>query len=124
MGAVNIFDLSTIAKRFRFVAVLEAVSWALLIVGMICKRLDEPIMWPVKVFGMFHGAVFVAFLIVALLAARELKWPWWVALLALASSIPPFFTVLFELWAAKSGLLGELSTGRRTEPASPAPARS
>lgn len=124
MGAVNIFDLSTTAKKFRFIAVLEAVSWAFLIVGMICKRLEDPILWPVKVFGMTHGIIFVLFVLITLLAARELKWSWKVTLLALLSSLPPFFTVLFEVLAAKNGLLGELSAGRTSEPASPAVARS
>ncbi|NNH74567.1 DUF3817 domain-containing protein [Nocardia uniformis] len=120
----NLLDLSTVAKRFRFVAFLEAVSWALLIVGMIFKRLPEPVLWPVKVFGMFHGVVFVVFVLVAIMAARELRWNWKVTLLALASSIPPFFTVLFEVLAVRAGLLAELSEGSDAQAGDPAAARS
>ena len=106
----NIFDLSTPAKRFRFVAILEAFTWAGLLFGMAFKYLPEegnPI--GVKIFGPFHGAVFVLFVIVALLTARALKWNLVTTGLALVSSVPPFATVLFEWWAAKTGQLGELS---------------
>ncbi|WP_306365621.1 DUF3817 domain-containing protein [Nocardia sp. CC227C] len=120
----NLLDLSTVAKRFRFVAFLEAVSWAFLIVGMVFKRLPEPVLWPVKVFGMFHGVVFIIFVLTAIMAARELAWNWKTTVLALVSSIPPFFTVLFEMWAVRAGHLAELSRGASAEGADPTPARS
>ncbi|WP_440446498.1 DUF3817 domain-containing protein [Nocardia amamiensis] len=120
----NVFDLSTVAKRFRFVAVLEAISWLLLIIGMVFKRIPEPVMWPVKVFGMTHGIVFVVFVLIAIVAARELRWSAKTTILALISSIPPFCTVLFEVWAVRSGQLGELSNGISAESAAPASATS
>ncbi|WP_227998817.1 DUF3817 domain-containing protein [Nocardia australiensis] len=120
----NFFDLSTVAKRFRFIAVLEAISWAFLIVGMVFKRLPEPVTWPVRVFGMTHGIIFVVFVIVALLAARELGWNVKTAALALVSSIPPFCTVLFEMWAVRSGKLGELSAAGSIDAGAPASATS
>ncbi|MFI9504271.1 DUF3817 domain-containing protein [Nocardia sp. NPDC052566] len=120
----NFFDLSTVAKRFRFIAVLEAISWAFLIVGMVFKRLPEPVTWPVKVFGMTHGIIFILFVIMAIVAARELKWSPLVTVLALLSSIPPFFTVLFEVLAARFGKLGELSNTGAGDTAAPATASS
>ncbi|MEU2036891.1 DUF3817 domain-containing protein [Nocardia amamiensis] len=120
----NVFDLSTVAKRFRFIAVLEAISWVLLIIGMVFKRIPEPVMWPVKVFGMTHGIVFVVFVLLAIVAARELGWSAKTTILALVSSIPPFCTVLFEVWAVRSGQLGELSNGISAESAAPASATS
>ncbi|MFI9414006.1 DUF3817 domain-containing protein [Nocardia gamkensis] len=120
----NVFDLSTVAKRFRFVAVLEAISWFLLIIGMVFKRIPEPVLWPVKVFGMTHGIVFVLFVITAIVAARELGWSVKTTVLALLSSIPPFCTVLFEVWAVRSGQLGELSNAGSAESGAPASATS
>ncbi|MEV0251396.1 DUF3817 domain-containing protein [Nocardia sp. NPDC050712] len=106
----NFFDLSTVAKRFRFVAVLEAISWVGLLTGMAFKYIPDPgNEIGVKIFGPVHGIIFVLFLLTALLAARELKWNWKTTLLALASSIPPLFTVIFEVWAQRTGQLGELS---------------
>lgn len=116
----NFFDLSTVAKRFRFIAVLEAVSWVFLIVGMVFKRLPEPVLWPVKVFGMTHGIIFILFVITAILAARELAWNTKTTVLALLSSIPPFFTVLFEVWAVRAGKLGELSDATSVDTGAPA----
>ncbi|WP_040788970.1 DUF3817 domain-containing protein [Nocardia paucivorans] len=120
----NVFDLSTVAKRFRLVAFLEAVSWFFLIIGMVCKRLPDPVVWPVKVFGVTHGAAFVAFALIALLAWRELEWNTKTLLLALASSVPPFCTVVFEIWAVRTGKLGELSAAGAVEPETAAGAAS
>ncbi|MFD0364226.1 DUF3817 domain-containing protein [Nocardia sp. GCM10030253] len=116
----NFFDLSTVAKRFRFIAVLEAISWAFLIVGMVFKRLPEPVLWPVKVFGMTHGIIFVLFVIIAIVAARELGWTVKTTVLALLSSIPPFCTVLFEVWAVRTDKLGELSNAASVDAGAPA----
>ncbi|GAA1480296.1 hypothetical protein GCM10009624_07360 [Gordonia sinesedis] len=115
MGAMrNMVDLSTPAKRFRFVAVLEAITWAVLLVAMVVKRVfdnEDAIFLP----GMAHGIVFIAFVVVALITAYVLRWSWWVTLLALVSSLPPFGTLVFEWWAQRSGHLGELSTKRATD---------
>ncbi|MFQ6330207.1 MULTISPECIES: DUF3817 domain-containing protein [unclassified Nocardia] len=116
----NFFDLSTVAKRFRFIAVLEAISWAFLIVGMVFKRLPEPVLWPVKVFGMTHGIIFVLFVIATIVAARELGWTVKTTVLALLSSIPPFCTMLFEVWAVRTGQLGELSNAPSVDSGAPA----
>ncbi|PTR26435.1 integral membrane protein [Rhodococcus sp. OK519] len=108
----NFFDLSSWPKRFRFVAVLEAISWAGLLIGMAFKYLPEE--GPeigVKIFGPFHGAIFVIYVIVTLFTARALKWNFATFALAMVSSIPPFMTIWFEMWAARNGRLGELSTG-------------
>ncbi len=120
MEAMSLFDLSTTAKRFRFVAVLEAISWIFLIIGMVFKRLEHPVLWPVKVFGMTHGIIFIAFVVLTILAARELRWSAGVTVLALLSSLPPFCTVLFEAFAVRRDLLGELSAGRSGAAAAPA----
>ncbi|PXX61450.1 integral membrane protein [Nocardia tenerifensis] len=120
----NVFDLGTVAKRFRFIAVLEAISWVFLIVGMVFKRLPDPVLWPVKVFGMTHGIIFVLFVIATVMAARELGWNAKTTVLALLSSIPPFFTVLFEIWAVRAGKLGELSNATSAESGAPAAATS
>ncbi|MET8653644.1 MULTISPECIES: DUF3817 domain-containing protein [Nocardia] len=119
------FDLRSVAGRFRFFAVLEALSWLGLLIGMAFKYIPEPgNEIGVKIFGPIHGAVFVLFLLSALLAARELRWNWLTTILALLSSIPPFFTVVFEVWAARTGRLGTLETVDSTGTAAAAGATS
>ncbi|MFD6393827.1 DUF3817 domain-containing protein [Nocardia sp. NPDC055029] len=109
---MGFFDLRSTASRFRFFAVLEALSWIGLLTGMAFKYIPaEGNEIGVKIFGPVHGGIFVLFVITALLAARELNWSWKTTVLALASSIPPLATVIFEVWAVRTGQLGELSTG-------------
>jgi hypothetical protein len=42
---------------------------------------------------------------VALVAARVLGWSRWTTLLALAASVPPLATAVFERWAGRTGRL-------------------
>ncbi|WP_067863732.1 DUF3817 domain-containing protein [Nocardia shimofusensis] len=106
MVAMASFDPRTVAGRFRLFAVLEALSWLGLLTGMAFKYLPaDGNEIGVKIFGPVHGAVFVLFVLTALLTAREFEWNWKTTLLALLSSIPPFFTVLFEVWAVRAGKL-------------------
>ncbi|MGW6335627.1 DUF3817 domain-containing protein [Nocardia rhamnosiphila] len=113
---MNFLGLGTVAGRFRFFAVLEALSWLGLLVGMAFKYLPaEGNEIGVKIFGPVHGGIFVLFVLTALLAARELEWNWKTTVLALLSSIPPFCTVIFEVWAVRTGRLGELSAVGTTE---------
>ncbi|SUA42146.1 integral membrane protein [Nocardia africana] len=113
------FDVSTVAKRVRLFGLLEAPSWALLLLGSVLKRLPEPITWPVMVFGMLHGIIFLLYAVSLLLAWREYEWPGKTILLGLVSAVVPFTSVWFERWAIRTGQLGELSPA-----AAPAPAAS
>lgn len=105
----NILDVSTAAKRFRLVALWEAVTWAALLIAMFFKWVlgyEEAIRIP----GMVHGiAGFMLYVVVTLVTAWSLKWDVKTLLLALVSSVPPFMTIWFERWAARTGRLGELS---------------
>lgn len=108
VGMSKVFDLSTSAKRFRFVAILEAITWAALLVAMFFKWVlghTEAVAVP----GMVHGIVFIVFVAISIITAFALKWNAKVTLLALISSIPPFGTLVFEWWARREGHLAELS---------------
>ncbi|SNS03161.1 integral membrane protein [Geodermatophilus saharensis] len=95
----------TVATAFRAVAVAEALSWVGLLAGMYVKYVPETSEVGVQVFGPVHGAVFVAYVVVALVASRVLRWSPWTTLLALAASVPPLATVVFERWAGRTGRL-------------------
>jgi integral membrane protein len=94
-----------VATAFRVVAVAEALSWLGLLAGMYLKYVPETTEAGVHVFGPIHGAVFVAYVVVALVAARVLRWSLPTTLLALAASVPPLATVWFQRRASRSGLL-------------------
>lgn len=104
----NFFDLSTVAKRFRFISVIEAFTWALLLIGMLFKYgfgMESAVSVP----GMLHGIAFIVYLMLGGLAALEFKWSLKTVALAVVASIVPFATVPFEKWVARNGQLGELS---------------
>lgn len=101
---------------FKVVAVAEALSWAGLLVGMYLKHVAGTTEAGVHLFGPVHGGVFLAYVGLALLLARTLRWTPWVTLLALACSFPPFATALFEIWAARTGRLAAPSAEPAREP--------
>ncbi|WP_245670923.1 DUF3817 domain-containing protein [Nocardia flavorosea] len=114
---MNFLGLRTTAGRFRFFAVLEALSWLGLLTGMAFKYLpEEGNEIGVKIFGPVHGGVFVLFVLIALVTAREFEWNWKTTVLALLSSIPPFFTVLFEVWAVRTGKFDQQSASGTESP--------
>jgi integral membrane protein len=116
-GMPFVIDVSTPASRFRLVAILEAISWAGLLTAMFFKYAlhNEAAMMTM---GMIHGTVFVAYVVLTLLASRPLAWNLKVLAVALVASIPPFGSVVFERWAAAHGQLGELSVVERAVEAS------
>lgn len=93
-------------KTFRFVAIAEAVTWALLLSGMFLKYVTETTELGVRIFGMLHGVVFIAYCLTTVLVAVDQRWSKGRALIGLAASIPPFFTVVFDRNAEKNGVLG------------------
>jgi integral membrane protein len=101
------FDLRSGAGRFRVFALLEAVSWVGLLIGMYFKYLGNPrTEIGVRVFGMAHGLVFIGFVVAGLLAGIAFKWSAGTWLLALLASIVPLCSVIFLIWADRTGRMG------------------
>jgi integral membrane protein len=96
---------AAVAPAFRVVAIAEALSWVGLLAGMFVKHVLGTSEAGVQVFGPIHGAVFVAYVVVAVVAARVLGWSRGTTLLALAAAVPPLVTVVFERWAGRTGRL-------------------
>jgi integral membrane protein len=93
----------TAATTFRAVAIAEAISWIGLLAGMFVKYVPETSEIGVKIFGPIHGAIFVAYVVVALLSSRVLRWSRGTTVLALAASLPPLATAWFERRATRRG---------------------
>jgi integral membrane protein len=98
-------DPRTVARAFRAVAIAEAVSWVLLLAGMFVKWVLRTSELGVQLAGPVHGAVFVVYVLVTLLAWRVLRWSPDTAIRALVASVPPLCTVWFERWARRTGRL-------------------
>lgn len=98
------FDRRRTAGWFRIIAFAEAVTWVGLLTGMYFKYLGTPrTEIGVKIFGMAHGVVFIAFVVTAVLVGIAFKWSLMTSLLALLGSIVPLGSVIFLMWAERTG---------------------
>jgi len=104
-------------RLFRVVAVAEAVTWALLLTGMALKYVTETTELGVRVGGMLHGVVFVAYCVTTVVVALDQRWTPGRTLLGLAAAVPPFFTIWFDRAAERRGWLGARWRLRDDEPA-------
>ena len=95
----------TVALAFTTVAVAEALSWIGLLAGMFVKYVPRTTELGVQVFGPIHGGIFIAYVVVAVVAARVLRWKAVPTLLALGASVPPLATLWFDRWATRTGRL-------------------
>jgi len=100
-----------ISKVFTIAARIEALTWAGLLIGMFLKYSLEVTELGVWLFGRLHGAAFLVYFFVAIIAAIRLRWPWWCALLAVLAAMPPLVTFPLEIWFHKRGLLEQNISG-------------
>jgi integral membrane protein len=79
----------TSLPAFRRLAVIEATSFLLHLVAAVIKRTaDEPI--GVSILGPIHGALFLAYVYVALQLRAAMGWDGRTTLLILAGAVVPF----------------------------------
>jgi integral membrane protein len=73
-------------RLLRVVALLETVSFAVLLVGSVLRRTTD--LDPVPVLGPVHGALFVALVVLVLDNLRRLRWAPWFTLVMLTIGSP------------------------------------
>ncbi|WP_426320502.1 DUF3817 domain-containing protein [Microbacterium sp. E-13] len=101
---------------FRALAILEAISWTLLIAGLIIRATTD---WPlaVTVGGGIHGFVFLSFGATVILVALNNRWRVAPTVVALVSAVVPYATIPVELWLQRSGrLAGDWRLGATDDP--------
>ena len=101
---------------FRTLAIAEAFTWAGLLSGMFLKYVTETTELGVRIFGMVHGVVFIAYCLVTVIVAIDQRWSLSRTVLGLAAAVPPFATLLFEVYADRRGLLGGEWLSRHDSP--------
>jgi integral membrane protein len=86
----------SLLNSFRIIALLEGVSYLLLLfIATPIKYLaDEPMY--VKLLGMPHGILFLAYIVLAIMVGNELKWSTKTLLIVLVASVIPFGTFYIE----------------------------
>ena len=91
-------------QLFRAVAFAEAITWTLLIIGLVLKYgFDIPI--AVTIGGTIHGIVFIAYAFTALLVALNQRWSLPVALGSVVVAAIPYGTIPTEIALDRRGLL-------------------
>lgn len=87
---------NTNLKKFRLIALLEGISFILLLfIAMPLKYLmGEPGL--VKIVGMAHGVLFILFVLLLLLSAKEYKWKLPFISMAFIASLLPFGTFYLD----------------------------
>jgi integral membrane protein len=100
----------TPSSLFRVLAIAEAISWTLLIAGLVLRSTAD-LAIAVTIGGAVHGFVFLSYGATAVLVALNNRWRAWPAAVAIVSAIVPYATIPAELWLARSGrLAGEWRT--------------
>ncbi len=92
-------------QLYRPVAIAEAVTWTLLIVGMVMKYVLLVGDVGVQIGGLLHGIVFVAYVVVAVLVAVNQRWQAGLTTVAIVSAIVPWATVPLDRWLDRNGRL-------------------
>ncbi|KQO63830.1 DUF3817 domain-containing protein [Curtobacterium sp. Leaf261] len=88
---------------FRAAAVAEAVTWTLLIAGMILKYGLDAGDLGVRLGGGLHGFVFLAYLVLTTVVGVNQRWSFRQVLLGWVSAIVPYATIPFEVVVARRG---------------------
>ncbi|HEY8588010.1 MAG TPA: DUF3817 domain-containing protein [Naasia sp.] len=99
-------------RLFRSLALLEAVTWTLLLAGLLQKYAFDAGDWGVSVGGALHGFVFLAYAATAVLTAWNQRWNLATTAVAVVSAVVPYATIPVERWLDRSG---RLVGGWRTE---------
>lgn len=83
-------------RLFTALATAEAITWTLLIVGMILKYVTRTTELGVRLGGGLHGFVFLMFALTVVVIGVDRRWAPRHVLLGLASTVVPWATLWFE----------------------------
>lgn len=103
-------------RLYRTLALAEAVTWTLLIAGMLAKYVLHLGELGVRIGGSVHGFVFLAYCAVTVLVGIDRRWGASRILLGLMSAVVPYATIPLERWVERRGLLAD-AWRLREEPA-------
>ena len=102
-------------RFYRVVAVAEAITWTLLIFGLLLKYVIAPGEigdLAVRIGGTVHGFVFVLYAATAVVVGLNQRWGIPLIIGGVATAVVPYATIPFDLWLERRG---HLTGGWRTE---------
>jgi len=86
---------------YRWVAAAEALTWTLLLAGMVLKYVLRVTDLGVSVAGVLHGFAFLVFCLATIVVAVDQRWSARQVGLGLISAVPPLATVAFQRWVER-----------------------
>lgn len=90
---------------YRTVAIAEAITWTLLIGGMILKYAFDAGGLPVLIGGSIHGFVFITYALTAVLVGVNQRWKVKQIVFAVFTAIVPYATIPFDRWLERNNML-------------------
>ncbi len=90
---------------YRFFAIGEAFTWALLISALTARFISAELAGAVTVTGSIHGAMFLSYCTVSVIVGVNQRWKFGRIASAVALAIVPFATVPFDRSLMKRGSL-------------------
>ena len=86
---------------FKLFAIAEAGGWTMLICGIVISRYITPgNNIAVDIAGNLHGMIFLGYLLAVIATGATLRWSLQRIIFGIFVSLPPYGTLLFELWQA------------------------
>ena len=85
----------TLKNIFRFIAILEGVSYILLLIATPIKYLLDNEQY-VKALGMPHGVLFIIYISLVLFVQKQMKWDNKSLIIIMLASIIPFGTFYID----------------------------
>lgn len=92
-------------KLFRLFALAEAVTWTLLIGGLILRATVGVPTVAFTIVGGLHGAVFLTYAVIASITGVNQRWGFGRTVLGVVLAIVPYATIPFELYVQRTGKL-------------------
>jgi integral membrane protein len=90
---------------YRALSIAEAVTWTLLISGMLLKYLANAGTLPVLIGGSIHGLIFIGYAATAVLVGLNQRWKVGQIVFAVVTAIVPYATIPFDRWLERRGML-------------------
>jgi len=85
-------------RLFKNIAILEGISFLILIANMIVNKVNNPELYHIilKPLGWAHGGLFIGYVLLAVLLKKSQEWNYKTSFIILGASLLPFATFYIE----------------------------
>jgi len=83
-------------KAFKYLAIAEGYSFLLILFATMPLKYLSGVLVPNKIMGMAHGFLFLAYVVLAIIVAQQLKWKLKTTAIVVVMSVVPFGTFWME----------------------------